>query len=107
MADTVVERDSSPAGIILTVIIVVAIIAGGAWVAYKNGAFGPNNAPASTTVIENNRTIERPAPAPVENESHKSTTTTTSTPNEDKSQGSSSSTTTTESSSQQKSPDSR
>jgi hypothetical protein len=55
---TIVERDSSgPAGL-LVFIVVLFLIAGGAWFAYANGAFG-----GRTTTIENNKTVIMPAPA--------------------------------------------
>lgn len=55
---TIIERDSSgPAGL-LVFVVVLFLIAGGAWFAYANGAFGGKN-----TTIENNKTIVMPAPA--------------------------------------------
>ena len=55
---TIIERDSSgPAGF-LVFVVVLLLLAGGAWFAYTNGAFG-----GKTTVIENNKTVEVAAPA--------------------------------------------
>jgi hypothetical protein len=55
---TIIERDSSgPAGL-LVFLVVIVLMAAGAWFAYTNGAFG-----GKTTVIENNKTVVMPAPA--------------------------------------------
>jgi len=54
---TIIERDSSgPAGL-LVVLVVILLMAGGAWFAYTNGVLG-----TKTTVIENNKTVVMPAP---------------------------------------------
>ena len=59
---TIIERDSGGPALLLTVVILF-LLAAGAWVAYANGAFG-----ARTTTIENNKTVVMPsqpsAPAP-------------------------------------------
>ena len=55
---TIIERDSSgPAGL-LVFLVVIILLAGGAWFAYTNGVFG-----GKTTLIENNKTVVMPAPA--------------------------------------------
>ena len=55
---TIIERDSSgPAGL-LVFLVVIVLMAAGAWFAYTNGVFG-----ARTTTIENNKTVVMPAPA--------------------------------------------
>jgi hypothetical protein len=54
---TIIERDSSggPAGLLITVVILF-LLAGGAWFAYTNGVFGGHS-----TTIENNKTVIMPA----------------------------------------------
>ena len=55
---TIIERDSSgPVGL-LVILVVIILMAAGAWFAYTNGVFG-----GKTTVIENNKTVEVAAPA--------------------------------------------
>ena len=55
---TIIERDSSgPAGLLVFVVILL-LMAAGAWFVYTNGVFG-----ARTTTIENNKTVVMPAPA--------------------------------------------
>ena len=55
---TIIERDSSgPVGL-LVILVVIILMAAGAWFAYTNGVFG-----GKTTVIENNKTVVMPAPA--------------------------------------------
>jgi len=55
---TIIERDSSgPAGL-LVFLVVIVLMAAGAWFAYTNGVFG-----GRTTTIENNKTVIMPAPA--------------------------------------------
>jgi len=55
---TIIERDSSgPAGL-LVFLVVIVLMAGGAWFAYTNGAFG-----GRSTTIENNKTVVMPSPA--------------------------------------------
>jgi len=55
---TIIERDSSgPAGL-LVFVVVILLMAAGAWFAYTNGVFG-----GRTTTIENNKTVVMPAPA--------------------------------------------
>jgi hypothetical protein len=54
---TIIERDSSgPAGL-LVFLVVIVLMAAGAWFAYTNGVFGER------TTIENNKTVIMPAPA--------------------------------------------
>ena len=55
---TIVERDSGGPAALLVTILIIFLIAGGAWFAYANGVFG-----GKTTVIENNKTVVMPAPA--------------------------------------------
>jgi hypothetical protein len=55
---TIIERDSSgPAGL-LVFLVVIVLMAAGAWFAYTNGVFG-----GRSTTIENNKTVVMPAPA--------------------------------------------
>jgi len=54
---TIIERDSSgPAGL-LVFLVVIVLMAAGAWFAYTNGVFG-----GRTTTIENNKTVIMPTP---------------------------------------------
>jgi hypothetical protein len=55
---TIIERDSGGPATLLVTILIIFLIAGGAWFAYTNGVFGGKN-----TVIENNKTVVIPAPA--------------------------------------------
>ncbi|MDB4793462.1 hypothetical protein OAG63_00345 [Methylacidiphilales bacterium] len=55
---TIIERDSSGPASLLVFVVVLLLLAGGAWFAYTNGVFG-----GKTTVIENNKTVEVAAPA--------------------------------------------
>lgn len=50
---TIIEKDSSGPAMMLVTVLVLALVAGGLWVAYANGLLG-----GKTTVIENNKTIE-------------------------------------------------
>ncbi len=50
---TIIERESSGPAALLVTILIIFLLAGGAWFAYSNGAFGEK-----TTVIENNKTVE-------------------------------------------------
>jgi len=55
---TIVERDSGANAVLIFVLFAVLVV-GGIWFAYANGLFN-----GKTPIIENNKTIVMPTPAP-------------------------------------------